>query len=106
MLSSGTAANISAPAYRIEVITLILYHAGEMGSFFLLEPPYQSALEDIKNLYPQLIISQNIVTDPAWIQCQDLMPASDDLLAKYYYSHESRWQNANLTVFITNEAGT
>ena len=104
----NTASNSStqgSSVFHVEVITLLLYNAGEMGSYFLVEPPYQSALEDIRRFYPRLSFSQNIITDPAGVQCGDLMPVSDDTLAKFYYSHESRRQNANLTVFITNDAG-
>ena len=100
--ASSSLSTPSNAVFRVKVITLILYNAGEMGSYFLVEPPYQSALEDIRRLYPQLSFSQNFITDPTWIlQCLYLMPVSDDTLAKFYYFHESRWRKANLTVFIT-----
>ena len=101
----GNSSTLNSSVFRVEVITLILHNAAEMGSYFLVEPPYQSALEDIERFYPRVSFSQNVITDPAWIQCGDLMPISDDILARFYYSHRSRWQKANLTVFISNEAG-
>ncbi|GAV01120.1 hypothetical protein RvY_11880 [Ramazzottius varieornatus] len=93
------------PLFRVEVITFILNYAGEMGSYFLVEPAYESALEDIRRFYPRLSISQNIITGPEYSQCTDLTPVSDDVLAKFYYSNLSKWRAANLTIFLTNEAG-
>ncbi|GAV08566.1 hypothetical protein RvY_18234 [Ramazzottius varieornatus] len=62
-------------------------------------------MEDIEKLYPQLMLPHHIITDPAYTRCTDLMPVSDNMLAEFYYSNESKGRKANLTVFISNGAG-
>ncbi|GAU96913.1 hypothetical protein RvY_08282 [Ramazzottius varieornatus] len=97
-------ANVLTALVHVEFINLITYGASEMGSYFLVQPPYQSALEDIEKLYPQLSVSHHIVTDPVYTRCADLMPVGDDMLAKFYYTTRSRRRTANFTVFISNAA--
>lgn len=85
-----TTSNALTAVFHVEVITLITYGASEMGSYFLVQPPYQSALNDIEKLYPQLSVSHHFVTDPASTRCADLMPVSDHMLAEFYYSNEAK----------------
>ena len=81
---------INSTTVRVEVITLILYHAAELGSYFYVEPSFESALQDIKTRHPDLTFRQSFVYDPVYKECGKLLPYSDDLLARYYYAHESR----------------
>ena len=90
----------------VEVITLALYYASEMSSMIHVLPAYESALEDIDRLYPRLKFHQNIVTDEQYHTCAEMSENSDDVLAKYYYSHEAKWRKANATIFIDTGAGT
>ncbi|GAV03714.1 hypothetical protein RvY_14103 [Ramazzottius varieornatus] len=91
---------------HIGIITLGLLYAAEMGSLYYITPAYNSALDDIKQTYPRLRVSQHFVADPAFRLCGDLMPDSDNLLARFYYGREPKWRRANFAVFLSNEAGT
>ena len=90
---------------KVEVITLALYYAAEMGSFFYVAPAYESAMKDIERLYPRLKFNQNIVTSAQYHLCKDMAENSDDLIVKYYFNHEIRWKQANVTVFINTATG-
>ncbi|GAV06850.1 hypothetical protein RvY_16767-2 [Ramazzottius varieornatus] len=91
---------------QVEIITLALYYAAEMGSLFFVAPPYETALKDIKKHYPRLTVTQRIVTDPSYQNCNEWMAVSDDILARYYYRHRSRWREADMTIFLNTIAGT
>ncbi|GAV06849.1 hypothetical protein RvY_16767-3 [Ramazzottius varieornatus] len=89
---------------QVEIITLALYYAAEMGSLFFVAPPYETALKDIKKHYPRLTVTQRIVTDPSYQNCNEWMAVSDDILARYYYRHRSRWREADMTIFLNTIA--
>ena len=91
--------------FHIEIITLNLLYAYDMGGLYFVGPPYESALADIRVLYPSLNVTQNIITNNNYHGCMDWMNVSDDIIAEYYYRHEDRWQRANLTVFLNSVAG-
>ena len=90
---------------KVEVITLALYYAAEMGSFFYVAPAYESAIKDIEKLFPRLKFNQNIVTSAQYHFCKDMTVNSDDLIGKFYFGHEEKWKRANVTLFINTVAG-
>ncbi|GAV08663.1 hypothetical protein RvY_18324-2 [Ramazzottius varieornatus] len=88
----------------IEIISLSLYYASNMGALFYVGPAYETAMSDIRRLYPNLNVSHNLITDTRFVQCTDWMDTSDDFIAQYYYRNEDRWQRANLTLFLNTVA--
>lgn len=91
---------------HVEVITLALYYAAEIGGYFYVAPAYKSALEDIERFYPRLKFHQNIITSDKYRLCAEMDEDSDDLLAAYYFKHEAKWEAANVTVFLNAVNGT
>ncbi|GAV06830.1 hypothetical protein RvY_16751 [Ramazzottius varieornatus] len=64
---------------------------------FIVAPPFESALTDISTTYPKLKFSQNILADTVYSRCEELMAVSDDMLARYYFAREEKWEKANLS---------
>ena len=97
----------SSSIIHVEIITLALYYGYDIGALFYVQPAYEEALADISLLYPCLHIRQNIVYDrsQAYKECLDLMPDSDFILSRYYYSKLKRWGEANFTIFVHSRAG-